>query len=321
MDLEHLDYDLPEHLIAQEPVEPRDSSRLLVVDRATGQIEHRVFRDLPDLLRAPDCLVLNNTRVLPARLLGERTKTGGRWEGLFLHVTPDDLWELICQTRGKMAPGESVHVGDDCQLILRERLPNGHWLMEPDPAIEPEELLSRIGRVPLPPYIRSGQEGEGDRGRYQTVYASQAGAAAAPTAGLHFTPDLLESLRGHGVELIELTLHVGSGTFQPIRGTLDEHNMHREWGELRSDAAHKIQQSRQSGGRTVAVGTTSVRVLESASQGEELGSWKGETALFIRPPYRFSLCGCSNHELPPAPHDTHGASRCLCWPRDDSSCL
>jgi S-adenosylmethionine:tRNA ribosyltransferase-isomerase len=286
-----LDYDLPPERIAQHPVEPRDHARLLVYDRSTGTIRDRHVYDLPELLRSGDILVLNDTRVLPARLLGRREATGGFWEGLFLGQHPDGSWELLTQTRGRLRPGEDVIVGDGpLRLRLEQKTPQGHWLARanlPGPA---EPLLEQYGHVPLPPYIRKGQEVPGDRERYQTVYARHAGSVAAPTAGLHFTPELLQRLREAGIEHCFVTLHVGAGTFQPIRSQdVTQHVLHREWCRLPQSTAQALVACRERGGRVVAVGTTSVRVLETAARAGLASGWQGETSLYIYPPFPF-LC-------------------------------
>src|SRR5262245_47990646 len=204
------DYELPPDLVAQEPCPERDRSRLLVVRRDTGALAHHVFRDLPELLAPRDLLVLNDTRVLPARLLGRRVRTGGKWEGLFLRQMPDGCWELLCQTRGRLVPGETIEVEPGLlHLELVEKAPQGHWLVRPREPGTTVELLERHGQVPLPPYIRKGRAGAADRERYQTVYAHQAGAVAAPTAGLHFTPFVFDRLRERGIGWTFVTLHVG----------------------------------------------------------------------------------------------------------------
>ena len=292
-ELSQYDYELPRQLIAQHPLPQRSDARLLVVDRASGSLAHRYIRDLPDILRANDCLVLNDTRVVPARLLGRRTLTGGQWEGLFLSTDQEGHWRLLCKTRGKLAPGETVTLSsrrgkDDIELRLIEKQPGGIWLAHPHSDDETYALLDRVGRVPLPHYIRGGEMVDDDRRRYQTVYARQPGSVAAPTAGLHFTDELLVRLVDAGVRPVRVTLHVGLDTFRPITSpTLGEHQMHREWGEITSSAVEQIARARQAGGRVVAVGTTSVRLLESAARSGELAPWTGETDLFIRPPYRF----------------------------------
>lgn len=296
------DYELPEELIAQEPCEPRDHARLLVVDRGTQTLAHQHFFDLPHLLRAGDLLVLNDTRVLPARLLGKRANTGGRWEGLFLRSHPDGTWEMLCQTRGRLVPGETIAVEPGpLELRLVERLSGGRWRVEPSIQEDPATVLERCGHVPLPPYIRKGQERAEDRDRYQTVFAARSGAAAAPTAGLHFTPEVFEGLRSHDVDWTFVTLHVGLGTFQPMQSDdPTKHHMHAEWGELPDAAAEAIAACRTRGGRVVAVGTTSVRVLETAARRGSLAPWRGETDLFIYPPYQFRAVDAlvTNFHLP-----------------------
>ncbi len=291
-----LDYPLPEHLIAQEPASPRDASRLLVLRRDDGSLAHHVFRDLPELLASGDLLILNDTRVLPARLLGKREMTGGKWEGLFLGTAPDGAWEMLCQTRGRLHAGDVILVEPGLLRLTLARQEHGHWFARPDRPGDPAELLERHGRMPLPPYIRKGQAREEDRERYQTVFARQDGAVAAPTAGLHFTPELFERLEQRGIQRAFVTLHVGIGTFQPIKGDVETHRMHREWGRLPLETGQAIDECKLRGGRVVAVGTTSVRVLESASAGE----WSGETELFIRPPYTFRCVDAlvTNFHLP-----------------------
>ena len=283
------DYDLPPHLIAQEPLQRRDQSRLLCLGRLTGAVEHRHFHELPDLLRPGDLLVLNDTRVVPARLVGKRERTGGRWEGLFLRATPEGLWEMLARTRGYPREGEALAVGPGpLRLVLRGRTADRHWLVEPVPPGSFAELLARHGRMPLPPYIRKGQARDDDRERYQTVFAERPGAVAAPTAGLHFTPELFERLRERGVETARVTLHVGLGTFEPVRAADPAaHRMHAEWCEVPPATVAAVRACRDRGGRVLAVGTTVVRTLESAARGGELVPRAGETDLFIRPPYAF----------------------------------
>ncbi len=296
-----LDYELPPELIAQEPCPERDRARLMVLRRSDATIRHHVFADLPELLNPGDLLVLNDTRVLPARLLGRRERTGGKWEGLFLRDHADGSWELMCQTRGYPDVGEVVAVEPGpLRLTLVGRTPERHWLMRPDRDGPPQGLLGRHGLVPLPPYIRKGRAEEGDRERYQTVYARRAGAVAAPTAGLHFTPRLFERLSERGVGRAFVTLHVGAGTFQPIQvEDVTRHRMHVEWGEVPEATAEAIRACRARGGRVVAIGTTTVRVLETAAAGE-LRPWAGETDLFIYPPYRFRVVDAlvTNFHLP-----------------------
>jgi S-adenosylmethionine:tRNA ribosyltransferase-isomerase len=290
-----LDFDLPQDLIAQHPVEPRDRSRLMVIDRAKGTWEHRVFAGLPELLDPRDVLVRNDTRVVPARLMGHREMTGGRWEGLFLRELPDGSWEVMAQTRGRPTVGERVIVGEGLRLSLEARGESGCWIVRP---MRDEDagavgattlaLLDRHGLTPLPPYIRRGREAAGDRHSYQTVYARRPGSAAAPTAGLHFTPDVLDRLAGRGIPCVDVTLHVGPGTFRPITAErIEDHVMHAEWAELTGAAVGVLVARRGQGGRIVAVGTTSARTLESAAMGGSLRPFAGETRLFIRPGHAF----------------------------------
>ncbi|MGH9678114.1 MAG: S-adenosylmethionine:tRNA ribosyltransferase-isomerase, partial [Candidatus Acidiferrum sp.] len=221
MKLSDLDYDLPAHLIAQHPAAERDGARLLTVSRGAAVVGHHVFRDLPELLRPGDLLVLNDTRVLPARLVGKRARTDGRWEGLFVRATAEGAWELLCQTRGRPTMGEIILVdGEQTSDQLRLRLigrRGTHWLAEPQSQETAADLLARFGRVPLPPYIRKGKAEPVDRERYQTLYADRLGAVAAPTAGLHFTRQLLETLAQRGIGQAFVTLHIGPGTFQPVQ--------------------------------------------------------------------------------------------------------
>jgi S-adenosylmethionine:tRNA ribosyltransferase-isomerase len=291
---------------AQRPAPRRVDARLLVVDRTTQILAHHHVRDLPELLRAGDCLVLNETRVVPARLAGRRASTGGRWEGLFLGTEPDGRWRLLCKARGKLAVGEAITLLDcqgqeDVRLWLLEKLPGGVWHARVESDEDTWTLLDRVGRVPLPHYIRRPVPEPGDASRYQTVYARVPGSAAAPTAGLHFTEELLADLQRRGVDLCRLTLHVGLDTFRPIAApTLAEHRMHRERGEISAQAVAQINACRRRGGRCIAVGTTSVRVLETAAADGALRPWCGETDLFIRPPYQFRAVDAllTNFHLP-----------------------
>jgi S-adenosylmethionine:tRNA ribosyltransferase-isomerase len=289
------DFELPDDLIAQHPAEPRDRSWLMVVRREAGRLEHRTFAELPDLLDPGDVLVRNNTRVVAARLIGHRATTGGRWEGLFLRELPDGAWEVLASTRGHPVVGERVVVGRGLVLTLLARGEDGRWLVRPerDEDEAAAALLERHGEVPLPPYIRRGREGPGDRLRYQTVYARVPGAVAAPTAGLHFTDDVFRRLAGRGIALVDATLHVGLGTFRPIQADrIEDHVLHAEWAELSAPAVATLNAHRARGGRVVAVGTTSARVLESAALASAGGSglfepFAGETALYLRPGHAF----------------------------------
>ncbi len=288
MDTSEFDFHLPENLIAQFPVEPRDQSRLMVIRRETGTIEHHRFADLGDLLRPGDVLVRNNTKVIPARLLGHRVLTGGRWEGLFLRAKDGGLWEILARTRGKPQPGEAILVEGGLSLILMEPGDAGRWIVRPESPDDFETLLQKHGHVPLPPYIRKGTEAPADRQTYQTVFASEAGAVAAPTAGLHFTTGLLGTLSERGISTVDITLHVGIGTFRPIEvSSIEDHVLHAEWAELSGHAADRLNEIRSRGGRLVAVGTTSTRTLETAAQEGEIRPFRGETALYLKPGHTF----------------------------------
>lgn len=293
-DLQEYDYDLPDELIAQSPVERRDNSRLMVVDRKRGAIEHALVRDLPTFLKSTDTMVVNNTRVVPARLVGHRISTGGKWQGLFLKHDTSGLWEVLSKTRGKIHPGERVRLmmadgTDGVELEMVARLEGGAWAVKPMSQDDWHDVLDLHGRVPLPPYIRSGEMVDEDRDRYQTVYASTPGAVAAPTAGLHFTPALLEDIEAKISAIESVTLHVGIGTFRPVSvESFQEHKMHHEWCELTAECAERLRTVRNSGSRIMAVGTTTVRTLESASRSGELQELSGETDLFIYPPYEFT---------------------------------
>ena len=292
-ELDDYDYELPRSLIAQEPLANRADSRLLVVNRAENSITHSYVRELPQLLRPGDLLVLNDTRVVPARLVGYRTSTSGHWEGLFLRLDEQGLWRLLARSRGKMACGETITLvnaagQDDIRLRLVERLDGGIWVMHAETDEPVFSLLDRLGRVPLPPYIRQGEMMPADRQRYQTVFARQPGAVAAPTAGLHFTADLLRRLEAAGIGHCFVTLHVGLDTFRPVTAErLSDHKLHSEWGQLEAAAVERIGECHKRGGRIIAVGTTSVRVLESAAAGGPIRPWSGWTELFIRRPYTF----------------------------------
>lgn len=308
--LSDYNYDLPEELIAAEPAAVRDASRLLVIDRRDGSLSHHRFRDLPTLLSAKDRLVLNDTRVVPARLFGHRATTGGKWEGLFLGKTDDGHWKLIGQTRGRLNEGETItispaHSSDSDQrleLTLVQRDAEGVWTAMPSSSADYTELLAAFGTVPLPPYIRRKLADEDDWERYQTTYARNPGAVAAPTAGLHVTPDLLQNCSEREIGHSFVTLHVGIGTFRPIAvEKLDDHVMHAEWCDLPDDTAETLNRSHREGGRIVAVGTTSVRTLETAVDNDGLfHGWSGESNLFIRPPYTFRAVDClvTNFHLP-----------------------
>ncbi|OYP33796.1 tRNA preQ1(34) S-adenosylmethionine ribosyltransferase-isomerase QueA [Rhodopirellula sp. MGV] len=318
------DFELPRELVAQQPLPTRSDARLMLVNRRSGTIEHHHVRDLPDLLRSEDTLVLNDSRVIPARMIGFRTRTGGRWQGLFLRADADSgIWEVLTKTRGKLVAGETITVEDrnglpGMRLEVVARTNEGHLLVMPRPATEsfgqmssegldedspPHEWLQRYGRVPLPPYIRDGHMVDDDVERYQTVFSKTPGSVAAPTAGLHFTPPLLKQIQSGGTETASVTLHVGLGTFRPVATeSLDDHVMHTEWAEISEENAALINERRTAGGRCVAVGTTSVRTLESAAAALDgaLDAWSGTTDLFIRPPYQFKVVDAlmTNFHLP-----------------------
>jgi S-adenosylmethionine:tRNA ribosyltransferase-isomerase len=298
-----IDYDLPPELIAQQPLEYRGDARLMVLDRQNQSIDHHHIRDLPHLLREGDRLVLNDTKVIPAQLRGLRVKTGGRWQGLYLGSQPNGDWLLVCKTRGHLHPPEQIVLIDregkqSEHLWLLERVSEGQWLARPTSNRPPLELLETVGHVPLPPYIRKGRMVESDVEDYQTVFARRPGAVAAPTAGLHFTPDLLTKLERTGVDLSAITLHVGMGTFRPITvENVADHPMHAEWAELGDLAAQEITNTRAKAGRIIAVGTTVTRLLETVaaelhfnrSHSQPVPAWIGDTNLFIRPPHEFQL--------------------------------
>jgi S-adenosylmethionine:tRNA ribosyltransferase-isomerase len=297
------DYELPEGAIARQPAEPRDSARLLVYDRAARSAQHRVFRELPALLRRGDLLVLNDTRVRPWRLCGRR-RSGGRVECLLLQLH-GRRGEGFVKPSARLAPGEEVAMeGGAVQLRLLAHTGGGRWTFEVLCDGEPEAVLERCGRAPLPPYIaRDGSEDPAvDRARYQTVFARAPGAVAAPTAGLHFTPELLLALAAAGVATATVTLHVGEGTFAPVRAAeVEEHRMHAERYELPAAAAAAVAAARARGGRVVAVGTTSCRVLETcALQGRTVRAGAGESTLFLHPGASFGVVDAliTNFHLP-----------------------
>jgi len=289
------DYHLPESSIAQTPAEPRDSSRLLVLHRDMDELEHRIFRDVTDYLRAGDLLVLNQTRVIPARIYA-RKETGGRVELLLLRRRDELTWEALMGGKG-LRVGMIVRVEDGPEVEIIEELNGSERLIKFSEPIEP--FFSKVGNVPLPPYIHEKLE---DPERYQTVYAKELGSAAAPTAGLHFTPRLLEELQVKGVRIAYVTLHVGLDTFAPVtEDDPEEHKIHSEWCELSQETADAINETRVRGGRVIAVGTTSVRTLESAAVGRDsISSYVGSTSLFILPRYQFKVVDVmiTNFHLP-----------------------
>lgn len=294
------EYHLPPGQIAQQPLWPRDSSGLLTLKRNSGQVGHSKFRDLPSLLRPGDLLVVNDTKVIPARFWCRRD-TGGRIEGLLLQELAQG-WEVMLKGAGRCKVGQSLQLEKtQSRLLLRENLGQGRWRLEVDPPAPAQALLETAGEPPLPPYIHRKSPQAGDLESYQTVYARQAGAVAAPTAGLHFTPELLERLRQAQVQLTQVTLHVGPGTFLPVKvGRLADHHMHSEQFDISPAAARAICDARAQGRRIVAVGTTVVRVLESAAARGELSPQCGRTDIFIYPPYDFRMVDAliTNFHLP-----------------------
>jgi S-adenosylmethionine:tRNA ribosyltransferase-isomerase len=303
---DYYDFDLPKALIAQHPLLNREDARLMVVKRRAQTIDHCHIRNLHEVLQSGDCLVLNDTRVLPAKLVGYRTSTGGRWQGLFLQADHLGNWKVLCKTRGHAKPGETImlqdrNAQDGLLLDLVTRLDDGSWVVRPQSTESFETILREIGRVPLPNYIRNGQMVESDLKNYQTIFAKHLGSVAAPTAGLHLTKALLHRLIDAGINIASATMHVGIGTFKPVATErLEEHSMHFERGNIDEKAIAKVQASIDASKRVVAVGTTSARVLETASQSGQLMPWKGETNLFIRPPYQFKTVGAmlTNFHLP-----------------------
>ena len=293
-------FDLPEELIAQTPIAQRDASRLLVLDKESGAWEHKHFFDLPGYLRAGDCLILNNSRVLPARLLGHRLPGGGACEVLLLIDRGNNVWECLVRPGRKMRVGAKVSFGEG-ELVgeVVEELPGGNRLVKFSYEGIFLEVLDRLGKMPLPPYIKAELQ---DRERYQTVYSKVNGSAAAPTAGLHFTPELLAQLKEMGVNIGYVTLHVGLGTFRPVKeDEITDHEMHSEYCVIPQETADLINETKRSGGRVICVGTTSCRTIESWA--EEDGTMKasaGWTNIFIYPGYRFKVLDAlvTNFHLP-----------------------
>jgi S-adenosylmethionine:tRNA ribosyltransferase-isomerase len=310
-DLEELDYELPEELIAQRPLPQRDASRLLTVDRSSGEVHDTEIGELPELLRPGDLLVSNDTKVLPAKFTARR-RSGGKVGGLFVSEERPGLWLVMLQGSRRLRVRETLAVGPateaETTLTLEESCGEGYWRVRVGVSGTAEEVLERIGETPLPPYIHrkhaSTEVETEDRSRYQTVFAKRPGAIAAPTAGLHLTQSLFDRIRARGVTTAFVTLHVGVGTFKPISVKhVSEHIMHSEWYELSEETAEAVKACRARGGRVVAVGTTSVRVLESAatpSPERLVQAGRGMTALFIYPPYRFGVVDAmlTNFHLP-----------------------
>ena len=293
-------YNLPNELIAQTPLDDRTASKLMVLDRNNGDIAHRNFFDILDYLKAGDCLVMNNTRVIPARLYGTKEGSGGKIEFLLLKRIELDKWEVILKPGKKAKVGSRFEFGNGLlRAEVLEIIEDGNRIVRFEYDGVWEEILDKLGEMPLPPYIK---EKLTDRERYQTVYSKIEGSAAAPTAGLHFTNDLLEKIREKGVELVYLTLHVGLGTFRPVSvENVEEHLMHSEYYQITTDAAEKINNARKNGGRVIAVGTTSVRTLETvADENGELCAKSGDTSIFIYPGYKFKIVDAliTNFHLP-----------------------
>ena len=300
MNIKEFYYDLPEELIAQDPLADRSSSRLLTLDKNSGAFSHHVFRDIVDYLNPGDCLVVNNTKVIPARLMGEKEGTGAGIEVLLLKRNEGDVWETLVKPGKKARPGARISFGGG--LLVGEVVDiveEGNRLIKFEYEGIFEEILDQLGQMPLPPYITHRLE---DKNRYQTVYAKHNGSAAAPTAGLHFTPELLEKIKEKGVKVAQVTLHVGLGTFRPVKvENILEHHMHSEFYMVDEDQAAIINETKKNGGRVICVGTTSCRTLESAT-GEDgiLKAGSGWTEIFIYPGYQFKILDAliTNFHLP-----------------------
>ena len=293
-------YDLPPELIAQTPLEKRDESRLLCLDKATGEWSHHHFYELPDFLRAGDCLILNNSRVLPARLLGHRLPSGGACEVLLLQDKGDKVWECLVRPGKHLREGARVSFGDgELTAEVAEVLPDGNRLVRFDYNGIFLEVLERLGKMPLPPYIKEELQ---DQERYQTVYSKVNGSAAAPTAGLHFTPELLERIAAKGVGVGYVTLHVGLGTFRPVKeDEIEQHDMHSEYCTIPQETADLINRTKANGGRVICVGTTSCRTIESwAGEDGTMTATGGWTNIYIYPGYRFKVMDAlvTNFHLP-----------------------
>jgi len=293
-------YELPKELIAQEPAAQRSMSRLMVLDKDTGKIEHRVFKDIIDYLYPGDCLVLNDTRVIPARLLGKREDTGGKIEFVLLNLRGDNVWEVILKPGKRAKPGTRFIFGDGIlKAEILEVIEGGNRLVKFEYEGVFEQVLDKVGIIPLPPYITKKIK---DYERYQTVYSRNKGSAAAPTAGLHFTNELLKAISEKGIELAYITLHIGLGTFRPVKvENIEEHKMHSEYFRIDETACNKINAAKKAGKRIIAVGTTSLRVLETvADESGFISPKEGYTDIFIYPGYRFKITDCliTNFHLP-----------------------
>lgn len=293
-------YELPEELIAQDPLEDRESSRLLVLDKESGAISHHIFREITDYLNPGDCLVINDTKVIPARLIGEKEGTGAKIELLLLKRKENNIWETLVKPGKKAKPGTRVTFGEG--LLTGEILEvacEGNRLVQFTYEGIFEEILDRLGQMPLPPYITHQLQ---DKNRYQTVYAKHSGSAAAPTAGLHFTPELLETIKKKGVEIARVTLHVGLGTFRPVKADeITDHHMHSEFYRIDEEAAEKINRAKREGHKVICVGTTSCRTVESAAdENGNLRAGSGWTDIFIYPGYKFKVLNnlITNFHLP-----------------------
>ena len=300
MNVKDYDYDLPEELIAQDPLEERSSSRLMVLDRQTGDVEHRHFTDILEYLHPGDCLVINNTKVIPARLFGVKEDTQAKIEVLLLKRKENDIWETLVKPGKKAKPGTKLVFGDGLLTAeVVDVVEEGNRLIQFHYDGIFEEILDQLGQMPLPPYITHQLK---DKNRYQTVYAKYDGSAAAPTAGLHFTKELLQKVKDMGVDIAEVTLHVGLGTFRPVKveNVLD-HHMHSEFYMVSQEAADKINRAKESGHRVIAVGTTSTRTLEAAAdENGRLYETSGWTEIFIYPGYQFKVIDAliTNFHLP-----------------------
>ena len=293
-------FDLPQELIAQDPLEDRSSSRLLVLDKETGERKHKIFRDIKQFLKPGDCLVINDTKVIPARLLGAKKETGGQVEILLLKRRENDIWETLVKPGKKCRTGAQIVFGNgELEAEIVEVLADGNRLVHFTYEGIFEEVLDRLGQMPLPPYITHKLK---DRNRYQTVYAKYEGSAAAPTAGLHFTKELMEEIEAMGVKIARVTLHVGLGTFRPVKvENVLEHHMHSEFYHVSEEAANRINETKKAGGRIISVGTTSTRTLESvATEDGVILPGSGNTEIFIYPGYHFKAIDCliTNFHLP-----------------------
>lgn len=293
-------YDLPEELIAQDPLENRSDSRLMVLDKETGAVSHHVFREIVDYLNPGDCLVINDTKVIPARLIGEREGTGAKIEVLLLKRKTGDVWETLVKPGRKAKPGTRIQFGGGLLVgEVMDIVDEGNRLIRFEFEGIFEEILDQLGQMPLPPYITHQLK---DKDRYNTVYATHSGSAAAPTAGLHFTPELLKTIEEKGIDIARVTLHVGLGTFRPVKvDDVENHHMHSEFYMIDEDAAEKINSAKENGKRVICVGTTSCRTIESAAdENGRLKPCSGWTEIFIYPGYQFKILDCliTNFHLP-----------------------